>query len=267
MTFKDHNPDGQRNTAIDKTLSILEMVASTEEGIALAELAKRLDMPKSTVHRLMETLKSRDYVEYDPANEKYIVGLRAVEIGVSGLMNLESVDVAKPYLSDLALSTGETSFFAVYNNGEIVYLYKTEGTRSIRTTAQLGMRKPVHCTGLGKAILSSFSVEEVDKILNVKGMSKFTERTITSRREFHEELSRVRLNGYAVDREETEIGLTCFAVPIYNYTGRAIGGISIAGPNVRMFENQKAFVQKLKDAALHISRRLGFVPSMRVYGT
>lgn len=259
--------DRNSNSSVDRALQLLEAIAINKGGITLAELAKELQLPKSTAHRLLETLKSRNYIEFEPGSEKYSIGLKAVEVGVSGLTNLGVVDVAVHYLWDLALTTGETSFLGVFNEGEIVYLYKTEGTQSIRTTAQLGSRKPVHCTALGKAILSSYSLEEVDRILETKGMERFTEHTITDRQKFHEELSKTRIQGYAVDDEEIEVGLTCLAVPVFNYTGRVIGAISIAGPTLRMVQNRGAFTEKLMETALQISRRLGYVPSMRLNGS
>ncbi|MTI79673.1 MAG: IclR family transcriptional regulator [Firmicutes bacterium] len=261
MSVNEH--EAERNSAVDRALLLLEMVANNKGGTTLTEMAKELNMPKSTAHRLLETLKARGFVEYQENSERYIIGLKSVEVGVSGLRNLGIVDVAVYYLCDLAESTGETSFLAVYNEGEMVYLYKVEGTQSIRTTAQLGSRKPVHATSLGKAVLSQLSLEEVDRILEEKGMERFTEHTITDRQEYHEELSKVRVQGYAEDREENEVGLTCFSVPVFNYTGQVVGAISIAGPTLRMVENRDGFTRNLMETALHISRRLGYVPSMR----
>jgi IclR family transcriptional regulator, KDG regulon repressor len=255
--------DRQVNSTVIKALMILEKIAYAQGGISLADLVKELEMPKSTIHRLIETLKSCDYIHLDSNTEKYFVGLKTVEIGVSGLHNIEVVDVASPYLTDLAEKTGETAFLAGYYNGEIVYLYKKEGTQSIRTTARLGMRRPVHCTAVGKAILSTFTLEEVDKILKEKGMKKYTENTITDIHKFHQELSAIRREGFAIDREEIEIGLTCYAVPIFNYTGNAVGSIGLGGPTLRMRKNQKDCVAQLKESAIQISRRLGYVPNLR----
>ncbi|HJV45591.1 MAG TPA: IclR family transcriptional regulator [Bacillota bacterium] len=255
--------DTQVNSAIDRALLILELISKQGHGLTLADLSKVLDIPKSTIHRILETLKQRGFIELSPGTDKYVVGLKALEIGFTGLRNVEIVDVAIHYLRDLSESTGETAFLAIYNEGEIVYLYKVEGTQSIRTTAQLGSRRPVHATGLGKAILSEFSLHEVDMILEAKGLEKYTDHTITDLHSFHEELSRIRVQGYAVDKEEIEIGLTCYAVPVLGYTGKVMGGISLAGPTQRVVEKQEEFTKRLKEAASQISRRLGFVPSMR----
>jgi IclR family KDG regulon transcriptional repressor len=260
---KELTTGSQSNSTADRVLVLLEYIAKKRGGVTLAELVKESDIPKSTAHRLLETLKMLQFIHFEADTERYSIGLKTIEIGVSGLKNLEIVDVASPYLRDLSKKTGETSFLSVFNDGNVVHLYKVEGTQSIRTTAELGMRRPVHCTAVGKAIVSTFSLEDVDKILEEKGMPSYTENTITDRQLFFKELSNIRVQGIAIDREEIEIGLTCYAVPVYNYTGRVIGAISIGGPTSRMVENHEHTSNKLKEAALQVSRWLGFVPDMR----
>lgn len=260
---KELTTGNQSNSAADRVLVLLEYIAKRRGGVTLAELVKEIDIPKTTAHRLLETLKSLQFINFEAKTETYSIGLKTIEIGVAGLRNLEIVDVSVPYLRDLSKKTGETSFLSVYNEGKVVHLYKVEGTQSIRTTAELGMRRPIHCTAVGKAIASTFSLEDVDKILEENGMPPFTVNTITDRKLYLQELSNIRVYGIAIDREEIEIGLTCYAVPVYNYTGRAIGAVSIGGPTPRMKENHDFNSNQLKEAALQVSRWLGFVPDMR----
>jgi DNA-binding IclR family transcriptional regulator len=208
----------------------------------------------------LEELKARKYIEFEAGLQVYTIGLKAIEVGVTGLNNIEVVDVSMPHIRDLAQQSGETSFLAAYYEGEIVYLYKIEGTQSVRTTAQLGMRRPIHCTAVGKAIVSCFPREQVDQILAQKGTKNYTKNTITDPQKFHDELQRIKAQGYAVDREEIEIGLTCFAVPIFNYMGQVIGSISLGGPTSRIREKQNESIDLLKEKANLISRRMGFVP-------
>ena len=255
--------DQQGHSTIERTLTILELVVGSKDGISLAELAKELPFPKSTIHRLLDILTSREYVELNAQTQKYSAGLKAIEIGVSALRSMEIVDVSSAYLRDLARHTGETSFLAVLNEGEIVYLHKAEGSQSIRTTAQLGMRRPVHCTAVGKAILSALSAEEVERILADKGMTAYTANTITDSQAMLAELRHIRIDGCAVDREEIEVGLTCYAAPIFQFTGQVAGAISLAGPTVRVREKQAEYMRLVNEAALHISRRMGYVPAMR----
>jgi IclR family transcriptional regulator, KDG regulon repressor len=263
MKKKEKHNSPQSNSTIEKALAILEFIASRQGALGVSEIAEELGLPKSTTHRILEVLKSKQFVEQVEPTEKYDIGIKAIEIGMSGLSNWNIVDISAPYLKQLAMDLNETAFLAVYNHGEIVYVYKAEGKQAVTTNAQLGTRKPIHCTALGKAIVSNFHIEEVERILNEKGMTKYTDRTITDKQKYFEELSRVRQLGYAMDDGEVEEGLTCFAVPIYNYTGNAIAAISIAGPSERMIAKKDEIISTLKSVNSYISKRLGFVPAMR----
>ncbi|UOQ93356.1 IclR family transcriptional regulator [Halobacillus shinanisalinarum] len=254
----------QSNSAVERALTILELISAKDSPVSLAEVSQELGIAKSTTHRIMEALKIKGFIELVEGTEKYQVGLKAIEVGMSSLTKWNLVDIVTPYLRQLALDLNETAFLAVYDNGDVVYLYKAEANQSVRTTAELGTRKPIHSTGLGKAIVSTFHIEEVDRVLTKKGMPKFTERTITDRQAYLEELSHVRQNGYSMDDEEAEVGLTCIAVPIFNYTGKAIAAISVAGPTDRMVNKKEEVIDSLKSVNGHISNRLGFVPAMRI---
>lgn len=253
----------QSNSSVERALMILELIASKKGAVGVGEIAEQLGLAKSTTHRILEALKNKQFIEQVETNDKYDIGIKAIEVGMSGLMNWNIVDIAGPYIRQLAYDLNETSFLAVYDQGEIVYVYKAEGTKAVTTNAQLGTRKPIHCTSLGKAIVSNFHIEEVEHILNKKGMKKFTERTITEKQKYFEELSKVRKLGYAMDDEEVEEGLTCFAVPIFNFTGHAIAAISVAGPTDRMIGNKELIIDSLKNVHNIVSTRLGFVPAMR----
>jgi len=250
------------NTGVDKTLNLLEFVARAAKGLSLADIAKGVGMPKTTAHRILEILAGRDYVEWNHDTERYTLGLKALEIGVSALVGLDIVDVAIPYLQELSAVTGETSFLGVYNSGDVVYLYKAEGTASIQTTARLGSRRPAYCTALGKAILANLAVEETNRVL-AKKLARFTERTVVDRVKLAEEFARARRDGYAVDDEGIEYGLYCVAVPIYDFSGAVVGAISVSGPAGRMLERRERTLEALRGAGDTISRRLGYVKAMR----
>lgn len=115
------------NSSVDKTLNVLEAVAGNAKGLSLAELVKLVGIPKTTAFRILDLLAARDYVMWNKENERYYIGIKALEIGISGLIEQDVVDVSIPYLQELSTSVGETSFLAVYNNGDVVYLYKAEG--------------------------------------------------------------------------------------------------------------------------------------------
>jgi DNA-binding IclR family transcriptional regulator len=250
------------NSSIDKTLSVLEAVSQNARGLSLADVVKTVGLPKTTTFRILETLAAREYVAWNEENERYYIGIKALEIGMSGLIGIDVVDVAVPYLKDLSAIVGDTSFLAVYSNGDVVYLYKAEGTASIQTTAHLGSRRPAYATALGKVILANQPIEETDRVLEKKRI-KFTEKTVVDRIKLYEEFAAIRRDGYAIDDEGIEYGLYCLAVPIHNYTGSVIAAISVSGPIKRISENREKIVEELKGVGATISRRLGYVKSLK----
>ena len=250
------------NSSIDKSLDVLEIISKNSKGLSLAELVKMIGMPKTTVFRILDVLKAREYVVLDQNTEKYSIGIKSLEIGISGLIGQDIVEVSIPYLHNISEKIGETSFLAVYNSGDVVYLYKAEGTRSIQTTARLGSRCPAYCTALGKAILAHLPIEEVDRIFEKK-LSKFTSKTVTERVELYEEFANIRANGYASDDEGMERGQFCLGAPIHNYTGSVIAAISVSGPSKRMQENHEQIITELIVVRESISKRLGYVSAMK----
>lgn len=251
------------NSGIDKTLSILEFISRNSRGVSLAELVKSVGVPKTTAFRILGILLAREYVTWDRDSEKYSIGLKTLEIGLSGLIGQNIVEISIPYMQELTSAVGETSFLAVYNSGDVVYLYKVDGTQSMATRCTLGSRRPAYCTGLGKAILAHLPVEESDRIFE-KPLEKLTDRTIVDRIRLHEEFARIRLNGYAVDDEAIECGLYCLAVPLFDYTGRVVAAISVSGPVERMKESREKIIEKLQSIGGMVSRRLGYVKAMGV---
>jgi DNA-binding IclR family transcriptional regulator len=250
------------NSGIDKTLSILEFISQNSRGVSLADIVKSVGIPKTTAFRILGILLAREYVTWDQDNEKYAIGLKTLEIGLSGLIGQNIVEISIPYMQELSSTFGETSFLAVYNSGDVVYLYKVDGTKSVATRCTLGSRRPAYCTGLGKAILANLPAEESDRIFE-KPLEKLTDKTIVDRIRLHEEFARIRLNGYAIDDEGIEYGLYCMAVPVFDYTGRVVAAISVSGPIERMTENREKIIEKLQSTGGMVSRRLGYVKSIR----
>lgn len=250
------------SSSVDRVLSIMDLISKEGNGVNLSAISKELNIPKTTVFRLLEKLTGRGYLTYEEKTEKYSIGIEAIIMSMTALTNMNVVEISIPYLKELALNTEETAFLGVYNEGEIIYLYKEEGTRSIVMTSQLGSKRSVHSTGLGKAILSGFPIEHVTEILKEKGMKRMTKNTITTPNDYLKELTDVRLNGYAMDNEELEEGLGCYAAPIYNYSGKVVAAICVSGPIDRVVQNKEILIKELLEAVDHISKRMGFVPSM-----
>lgn len=244
-------------STIDKALTMLEKISDYPNGISLSDISKITNIPKTTTFRILEILKTREYVTIDNISEKYILDIKSFELGMKGLMNINLVEVSIPFLKTLSNKTNETCFLGVYNSGYVIYLYKSEGTMSIQTNARLGSRIPAYCTGIGKALLAYQPLDEIESVLNGK-LDKITDKTIVDKVDLYNILANVRLQGYAFDHEENEEGLTCIAKPIFNHTGSIVAAISVAGPTYRMTSKLNLVIEELNSVCQTVSRRLGY---------
>lgn len=245
---------------IDRALGLLQYLARHPGEHGVRSLSAALELSPSTVHRLLESLMRLGYVRQNGLTEKYTVGAQAVQLGISALSSFDITAVAPPALRRLVAETGESAFLAVLDDGEVVYLFKEEGSRAIRTTARLGSRRPTHCTALGKSFLATMPPAEARALLEQKGMAALTPNTITDLDGMWQELAAIRLRGYAVDREEVELGLVCCAAPVRDYSGQTVAAISVAGPAERMQPNEAYYGQRISATAREIALSLGYVP-------
>ncbi len=246
--------------SVERTLSILELLAEHPEGLGITELSRKMELAKSTAHRLLSTLVNRGYVEQKEENGDYRLGIQCLVIASSLLNNLDIRSVAKEALHTLARSSGEVVHLCMQDQYEVVYIDKVESEQTLRMYSQIGRRAFMHCTGVGKALLSGISKEEVDKMIEEKGLPKFTENTITDKEALFKELKLIREIGYAVDEQEHEKGIRCIAAPVFDHNGKAVAAISIAGPAERVTEDRvkEELAKEIVDQSLAISKQLGF---------
>jgi IclR family transcriptional regulator, KDG regulon repressor len=245
---------------VQRALEILQYLSHHGGEHGVRGLAAALHQSPTTVFRLLETLHGSGFVRQNPATERYAIGIKAVQLGIAALGSLDITAIAPPLLRALVSETGESAFLAVRDDTEIVYLLKEEGHHSIRTTALLGSRRPLHCTALGKSLLATLPPPEAEALLRRAGMPAMTPNTITNFPTLIEELARVRARGYAVDREEVEDGLACVAAPVRDHRGETIAAISMAGPSARILPHEERFGRLVATTALEISTALGYVP-------
>lgn len=244
--------------SVDRALTILEILKENPRGFGVTEVANRLQVSKSTVHRLLMSLFKKGLVRQDKETEKYTLGLRLIEFGQTVSDNLDIRKLASPYLHHLAEVTKETAHLVVLDQQEIVYIDKIESTQTIRMFSQIGKRAPLHCTGVGKAILAHLSEQEAVDIIDGKGLPKFTDRTITDKETMMNHLKEIRERGYSIDNEEHENGIKCAAAPILNFNGKVVAGVSVAGPIMRISDEKlyRIAAEVLK-VSKEISRLLG----------
>ncbi|CAM3656481.1 IclR family transcriptional regulator [Cytobacillus oceanisediminis] len=246
--------------SVSRALDIITLVSMKKGGLGVTEIAKQIDINKSSVYRILSTLVQYGYIEQDGETGKYKLGYKFLEVSSKLLESIDLRAEARPFLQELENETNEVIHLVVYDQGEVVYIEKLEGNETLRMHSKVGKRAPMHCTSVGKAILAHLPSSVVLDILERKGMPVHTDKTITDKEEFLKELSQVRQKGYALDLEENEYGITCIAVPIFDHLGKVIAAVSISGPTMRMTEDRmntlKSVMVKTGKA---ISARLGHV--------
>jgi DNA-binding IclR family transcriptional regulator len=245
--------------SVEKACVLMEVVSDYPNGVSITELAEKLKMYKSTVHRLLNTLAARGYIEQDSETGRYKLGYRLLDLGMKLLSGIDLRREALPHLRNLAASAHEVVHLALMDQGDIVYIEKVESQNTIRMHSRVGTRVPVHATGLGKAILAFLPKLEVEDVIRRYGLPESTPYTITDRQKFLHALNEVRQNRFAMDIEENEIGICCVAAPIFDSTQKVVAACSVSGPNIRMTKERLFELAPLvRETGVQISQRLGY---------
>jgi DNA-binding IclR family transcriptional regulator len=243
-----------------KAIDILQTFTPAEPRLGLAEISERLGIPKSTAHNLLNTLVSRGMVEKTPGG-RYALGTAIVPLTQAVRINVELRDRAAPLLRDLADGTHQSVYLTVLDGNRGLYIYAVESPRRLLARTAVGDRVVLHCTSVGKAILSRLSREHVDKIVSRVGLHCFTAATITDLGDLHRELDKTRARGYAIDHGEHEEGTFCLGAPILNAQGEVIAACSVSGSDPDMLARVDEYAARVMHTAQEISRRMGYVPS------
>jgi len=246
--------------AVDRTLSILELLANEEDGLSFSELASSLNIPKPSLSRLLSNLKQRGYVSHNPVARKYELTFRLLTLAHRLLGKLDLREKARPSMQKLMEKSKETVELAILDDKEIVYVDKLESYESVRLVAHVGSRySTLHPTAMGKVFLAYMSEKDFQCIMRERGLKRFTKNTITEVERLTEKLKEIRANHYAFDDQEVRLGVRRFAAPIFDHSNRMVGGIGIAGPTFRMRMSRKEELgSAVRQAAEEISRELGW---------
>ncbi len=250
------------NKSASRTVDIINLLAESDMGLTQTEISTTLDLPKSSTFDLLNTLIEKDYIEYTERSRTYKLGPKLISIGFAALGKADLLTVARPFLEQLSETCAETVFLAVPSVPDIVYLDRVESQGSITTGARVGTKRPMYCTGIGKAILASFSDVELEQVWANSEIKQYTKQTITDLDTMKQEMNESRKRGYSIDNCEGEGEIYCFAVPLRDYTNEVIGAISIASLYSRMNEERRLkFVTNLVKTGLAISKRFGYFKS------
>ena len=243
--------------ALVKGIAIMNLLAAQKDGMRLTDLVAQIDLPRGTVIRLLTVMVDAHLV-WRASDSRYRLGPQCAIWGADFLSGVELREVAAGVMSRLVDISNETCHLGVRDGDCVLYIDKVESPHSLRMVSRVGGQNPLHCTGLGKALLAFIPPDELDEYCS-RPLERRTANTIVVPEILRTELQRIRDRGYAVDDVENEIGVRCMGAPIFDHNGDLAGSISLAGPTMRMtWERIEQLTSPVMDAAREISVRLGF---------
>lgn len=243
--------------SVERALIILERLVEGPQR--LGPLAETLGTHKSTVLRLLQTLEGRGFVRRLDGEPEFALGLRILELASALVAELDVRTLARPCIEKLAAVTGETVHLATLDRGQVVYLDKVESIHPVRMYSRVGARAPMHCTGVGKAMLGYLDPSRWEPM----ELRRFTDRTIVTQDDLQAEAARIRERGYARDELEHEETIRCIAAPILDSSDEPVAAISVSVPASRMSEDELlGYVDELRIAASAVTAELGGDPSL-----
>jgi DNA-binding IclR family transcriptional regulator len=246
--------------SIDRAFDILELLSKEQDGLTLTAIGSQLDLPRSTVFRLLATLRNRGYIEQDGSGSSYRLGLGFIELCSLYLNNLELKTEAAPYIKELSARTRCTVFLAIRQQTDAVYIEKAEQFNSIRKYSIIGKRKPLYCTSLGKSLILDQSDDETRELLSTVKFEKAGPNTHETMDELLADLAEARSRGWTFDNEEAEPGMQCVAAPVRDYRGDIIAAVSVVwllADAPELDRNQIA--ELVQSTTAVISKRMGYL--------
>lgn len=260
---KEESERGGQVQALGRALAILNRLALSDGGATLTELANAVGLAGSTTHRLLTSLESERYVRFDAETKLWSVGVQAFIAGNGFLRTRDVVRMARPHMRWLMERSGETVNLAIEDQGMAVYLSQVECREMMRTFARLGARVPMHCSGVGKALMAAMGEGDLSRHIARHGLIQMTARTVTSLADLKADLAAIRARGYAIDDEEHAVGLRCVAATVFNEHGDPACAVSLSGPMARITDTRiKALGEMVRETAERVMAEIGGKPAL-----
>jgi len=243
-----------------KIARILECFSTIDRTLSLGDICERTELPKSTTHRLLASMKVVGLLDQDRERDRYRLGLKLFELGNVVLANMDVHREARPFVEALKRLSGHIVHLAVFDGRQAVVIHRSDPSPEGSVPLNFIESAPPHCTSVGKAILA-FQTEAVLRRVAAMGLRRFTENTITDPKKLQLELSKTRKRGYSVDDSEHQHGLRCVGAPIRDQSGRVFAAISVSGPGRRLrLEDVEDLSKMVMHHASAISANLGYRP-------
>ena len=246
---------------LEKALTVLEHLSRIDGDIDLSSLAHALSLPKTTLLRLLATLKRHHIVQQDEQSRRFRLGWALIHLGEAAGRAFNLAGLAHPHLERLAAQSGETANLILLDGEHAMYVDQVVSPSIIRGVPAVGTPLGLHCTAAGKVLLGFLPEQESAELIRRMRLKRLTEKTITDPARLRAELERVRRQGYAVDGEETELGGCCVAAPIRDRQGKVMAAVSIMGPTHRVNPGSIPRLARIvMSTAAEISQKLGYKP-------
>ena len=247
---------------VGNAIEILEILAKdvSSHGVGVTDISREMNMGKSSVHRILDTLLYYGYVIKDAETSRYRLGWGLYTIGQRVPQQNQIFSLDSAYLIELSKKTGDTVNLGVRDRDEVIIISKLEGTNAgLRVGIQVGEHEPIHATALGKMLISDMCDGDITDILRFSEFHKFTDNTLSDADELLCDLKVVRERGYSMDNQEFAVGMICIAMPIRDYTGNIIAAVSVSSPSNHMNEERIAFItENLRECCGRISWNTGY---------
>lgn len=257
MTQQPIKPKTYTVPALEKAIFILEHLSKSSSPLTLSQLCNELELPKTTVFSLLNTLELHSFVRRDPSGH-YHLGLNLFSLGMASKAKLDTKSLFVPRMEQLRDATNFTVHLSAYDNGMVVCLEKIEGSGMIRFNSSIGRYKRMNTNAVGKATAAYLSKKELQVMFD-KGFDDFTPNSITNESAFLDHLEKIREFGYAIDDEEGEMGVRCIGVPLFLADGLVFGAISLSTlKSILSMQKIPEYAALLMDAAKDISLQLGY---------
>lgn len=266
---KEVNRNPRRNStrlsSVTTAIHLLKVFTEEDHDLGISELAKRLHVAKSTVHRLAGALLDEGLLQQNPETGRYSLGVGLFSLGSLVRSRLDVTSESKHLLHALRDRTQENVRLAVLERERVVFLHDFEGPQTLRLRSATGQLRPAFCTAEGMCLLSGLRQPQMELFLNYPRPQR-TERTVTGRDDFLARIRRVKRQGYAFEDEECDDGTRCVAAPIYDADGRITAAVGVAGPRLRIRKNQVPKLAPLViETAREISQRMGYFQRQPLY--
>lgn len=241
---------------LDKVFNILGLYDDKQKKFTIQEISDRLGYNKSSTYRIIRNLEKVAYLERIPETQYYKLGFGLYYLGMNSESYGPILTAARPLLTRLNDSCGETVHLAVLHQGQPLYIDKIESSeRVLQIRSRIGSKLPGHCSGVGKMLLAFVNERKLAEVIEEWGFAKFTDNTITDAALFAKELKKIRQLGYAIDNEEIEYGLKCIAAPIIGSGGDIVAAASISSTKERFKSEFKNFKTMILETTKNISSK------------